>query len=207
MKEALADWELGGIFTYNSGTPTTPINQGDPLGLGNGGADQFGPVVRLSGCNPTNTTAIPVQAYINPSCFTEPYMPTSFASSLVGTNFQCDPTAGTNTPTGNTGCLNLAPFNIGRNSITGPRFVNMDFSVHKTFPITRVSESFNIQFRAEFFDIFNHANFVPPQPNSGDSESGILNPNGSQASLGLITQYANAQQPAREIQFALKVQW
>ena len=37
MKEALADWELGGIFTFNSGTPTTPTNQGDPLGLGNGG--------------------------------------------------------------------------------------------------------------------------------------------------------------------------
>jgi hypothetical protein len=207
MKEALAAWELGGIFTFNSGTPTTPINQGDPLGLGNGGADQFGPVVKLPGCNPVNTTGIPLQPYINASCFTEPYMPTSFMNSLNGTNYQCDQTAGTNTPTGNTGCLNLAPFNIGRNSITGPHFVNMDFSIHKTFPITRISESFNIQFRAEFFDLFNHANFVPPQPNSGDSQSGVLNPNGSQGSLGFITQYANAQEPSREIQLALKVQW
>ena len=79
------------------------------------------------------------------------------------------------------GCLNLAPFNIGRNSITGPHFVNMDFSVHKTFPISRIWEAFNIQFRAEFFDIANHANFIPPQPNSGDSKSGILNPDGSHA--------------------------
>ena len=52
MKEALADWELGGIFTYNSGTPTTAINNSDPLNLGNGGADQFGPLVQLSGCDP-----------------------------------------------------------------------------------------------------------------------------------------------------------
>ena len=80
------------------------------------------------------------------------------------------PGAPGNAPTGDTGCLNLAPFNIGRNSITGPRFVNMDFSVHKIFPITRISEAFNIQFRAEIFDIANHANFVPPQPNSGDSQ-------------------------------------
>jgi carboxypeptidase family protein/TonB-dependent receptor-like protein len=204
MKEALADWELGGIFTFNSGTPTTPINQGDPLGLGNGGADQFGPVVKLPGCAATSTTGIPVQPYINAACFTEPYMPTSYMNSLVGSNYQCDPANSSNTPTGNTGCLNLAPFNVCRNCITGPHFVNMDFSVHKTFPI---KERYNLQFRAEFFDIFNHANFVPPQPNSGDTESGILNPDGSQGSLGFITQYANAQQPAREIQFALKFQW
>jgi hypothetical protein len=212
MNEALGDWELGGIFTYNSGTPTTPINQGDPLGLGNGGADQFGPVVRLPGCSAVSTagSAPGKPNWINPSCFTEPYMPTSFANSLVGTNFECAPTAGTNTPTGNTGCLNLAPFSVGRNSITGPHFVNLDFSVHKTFPIRRISEAFNIQFRAEFFDIANHANFVPPQPNSGDSKSGILKPDGSVAStakVGFITQYANSQQPSREIQLALKVNW
>jgi hypothetical protein len=215
MKEGLADWELGGIFTFNSGTPTTPINQGDPLGLGNGGADQFGPVVQLPGCNPVSTagSAPGKPNWINPACFTEPYMPTSFANSLVGTNYQCAPAAlnpGTtgNAPAGNEGCLNLAPFNIGRNSITGPHFVNLDFSVHKTFPITRISEAFNIQFRAEFFDIANHANFVPPQPNSGDSNSGILKPSGLQATgLGFISQYANAQQPSREIQLALKVNW
>ncbi len=212
MKEALAAWELGGIFTYNSGTPTTPINQGDPLGLGNGGADQFGPVVRLPGCNPVNTSgsAPGKPNWIDPSCFTEPYMPTSFMNTFNGTNYQCASTAGTNTPAGNTGCLNLAPFNIGRNSITGPQLVNMDFSIHKTFPITRISEAFNVQFRAEFFDIANHANFVPPQPNSGDSKSGILNNDGSLANtakFGFITQYANPQQPSREIQLALKVNW
>jgi hypothetical protein len=212
MKEGLADWEVGGIFTYNSGTPTTAINQGDPLGLGNGGADQFGPTVRLPGCNPVSTSgsAPGKPNWINESCFTEPYMPTSFVNSLVGSNFQCAPANSPNTPAGNTGCLNLAPFNIGKNSITGPHFVNMDFSIHKTFPITRISEAFNVQFRAEFFDIANHANFVPPQPNSGDSKSGILNPDGSLANpakFGFITQYANSQQPSREIQFALKVNW
>ena len=83
----------------------------------------------------------------------------------------------------------------------------MDFSVHKVFPITRISESFNVQFRAEIFDIFNHSNFIPPQPNSGDSNSGLIDPNGSYAGVGNITAPANLQTPAREIQFALKVNW
>ncbi len=211
MKEALADWEVGGIFTFNSGTPTTPINQGDTLNLQNGGADQFGPVVKVPGSNAVSTagSTLGQPNWINPAAFTEPYMPISFSNSLP-LAYQCNVANSSNTPNPlvNEGCLNLAPFNIGRNSITGPRFVNMDFSVHKTFPISRIREGFNIQFRAEFFDIANHANFVPPQPNSGDSNAGILNPDGSVATgTGFISQYANGQQPSREIQFGVKVNW
>ncbi len=82
-KEALADWEVGGIFTYNSGAPTTPINNGDPLGLGNGGADQFGPLVRLSGCNPVEfVIGGPTPQYINTNCYAEPSVPSSALGSL-----------------------------------------------------------------------------------------------------------------------------
>ena len=69
------------------------------------------------------------------------------------------------------------------------------------------SETFNIQLRAEFFDIINHSNFVPPQPNSGDSNSGLIGQDGSYQDAGFISTFANGQQPAREMQFALKVQW
>ena len=105
--------------------------------------------------------------------------------------------------------MNLSPFNVGRNSITGPKFLNMDFSVHKTFPIPRISEAFNIQFRAEFFNIFNHSNFVPPQPCSGDCNSGIIGTDkpgndGFYQGVGNISLLAGL---PREIQFALKVNW
>jgi hypothetical protein len=116
-------------------------------------------------------------------------------------------------PTGNMYCLNLSPFNVGRNSITGPHFVNLDFSVHKVFPIRRISEQFNIQFRAEFFDIANHANFVPPLPcSSPGCTSGLIGQDkagndGFYQGVGFIDTYANGQQPARELQFALKVNW
>ena len=49
--------------------------------------------------------------------------------------------------------------NIGRNVIIGPGFNNTDFSVIKN---TELGERFKLQFRAEFFDLFNHANFGRP---------------------------------------------
>ena len=202
-KEALADWELGGIFTFNSGTPTTVINNGDPLNLGNSGADQFGPLVKLAGCNPVNSNWIGGTApvYINQNCYSEPSVPTSSLSSLP---YPCIPFAAiTNTAT-TSYCSNLSPLNVGRNQLYGPNFVNMDFSIHKTFPVTRISEAFNIQFRAEIFNIFNHSNFVPPQPNSGDGNSGIFNNDGSSAGLGNLAELAGL---PREIQFALKFNW
>jgi hypothetical protein len=54
------------------------------------------------------------------------------------------------------------------------------------------------------FNITNHDNFVPPQPNSGDTNSGIYNPDGSVAGTGTISGLAT---DPREIQFALKVIW
>ncbi len=53
-KAAIGGWQVGGIFKINSGLPTTVIFNGDPMGLGNGGADQFGIPNRISGCDPVN---------------------------------------------------------------------------------------------------------------------------------------------------------
>jgi len=58
----------------------------------------------------------------------------------------------------------------------------------------------NVQFRAEFFNLFNKANFSSPTDNlTVFDQSGNAVP-----SAGLIT---STQTPAREIQFALKVIW
>jgi hypothetical protein len=48
---------------------------------------------------------------------------------------------------------------LGRNVVIGPGFNNTDFSVIKN---TRLGDSMRIQFRAEFFDLFNHANLGQP---------------------------------------------
>jgi hypothetical protein len=49
--------------------------------------------------------------------------------------------------------------NLGRNVVIGPGFNNTDFSLIKN---TRFSEKIRAQFRAEFFDLFNHANLGQP---------------------------------------------
>jgi hypothetical protein len=203
---ALGGWELGGIFSYNSGTPTTPINNGDPLGLQNVNADQFGPLVKVPGCDPINhgyaNSLAGAPIWIKESCYREPTVPTSSLGSLP---YPCGPFPGAApAPAGQTYCANLAPGNVLRNSINGPHLVNMDFSVLKNFPVKRISEAFNLQFRAEIFNIFNHNNFVPPQPCSGDCFSGLFNQDGSSAGVGTISLLAT---DPREIQFALKLIW
>jgi hypothetical protein len=59
--------------------------------------------------------------------------------------------------------------NLGRGSIPGPKFVNLDFGVSKSF---RITEGTKLRFDANFFDLFNHPNFQNPQSNFFDSAFG-----------------------------------
>jgi len=74
---------------------------------------------------------------------------------------------------------------VGRNTLKGPAFQQWDFSALKTIPI---HEAKSLQFRAEFFNIFNNVNFHLP-------DNDINSPN-----FGYIT----AAQPGRIVQLALK---
>jgi hypothetical protein len=57
--------------------------------------------------------------------------------------------------------------NFGRNVFHGPGIANWDFAVYKRF---RAGEVGRIDFRAEFLNVFNHAQFLNPV-------AGISNPN------------------------------
>jgi hypothetical protein len=90
--------------------------------------------------------------------------------------------------------------NLGRNTLIGPGLVNFDFSLFKNNYVKSISDRFNVQFRAEFFNILNHTNFAPPLDNRNIFDS-AGNP---VANAGLIT---STQTPSRQIQFAVKVIW
>lgn len=49
--------------------------------------------------------------------------------------------------------------NAGRNLLVGPGLANFDLGVFKN---NRISERFNIQFRAQFYNLVNHTNFASP---------------------------------------------
>ena len=97
-------------------------------------------------------------------------------------------------PAGELGTAARAP-------VYGPRFVNTDFSIIKDFPLTR--EGMNLQFRAEFFNLFNHPHFFLPGI-AGTGEQDINSP----SSFGVISQTINQTvNDARSIQFALKLRF
>jgi hypothetical protein len=87
--------------------------------------------------------------------------------------------------------------NLQRDFLSGPGTLNFDYAVIKETPI---KEQVRIQFRAEFFNLFNHANFSLPNANSfvqTANGGGAPNP-----TFGKITATTTA---SRQIQFALKV--
>jgi hypothetical protein len=80
--------------------------------------------------------------------------------------------------------------NEGRDIVIGPPYRDFDFAVTKDFPIR---EAFGMQFRAEFFNIFNHPNFNLPNLTEGPAP-----PTGSFGSI------QSALDP-RILQFSLKL--
>ena len=171
-----------------SGQPFTPLIAGDPLGTRSGDAWAFPNVT--PGCatvNPDN----PLK-YVNLNCFTLPTAPISMAAQCTPNSF---PGAAVAAPSGQVYCQNLMG-NAGRNSVIGPGFYNLDFSVIKNNYIKQISENFNIQFRAEFFNVLNHASFQVPSGTLFDSRG---------AQVGGAGRIDKLAVPAREIQFGLKV--
>jgi hypothetical protein len=188
---AASGWQLGAIFKAHTGTPFTPTfgTDGDPLGLNS--TDPWDYPSRLSGpgCNSLVNPGNP-HHYIKTECFTLPSAP-----SQAFYNQYCDPSFGYPT------CINLRG-NVGRNILPGPNLVNLDSSLIKNTHISRISETFNVQFRAEIFNILNHANFqVPILPDNTDLYDSSGN---ALSTAGLLTSTTTT---SRQIQLAVKLIW
>jgi hypothetical protein len=194
-------WELGGILTATTGSPFTLGIGGDPLGQNS--TDTADYPNRLPGCNPINSNYRTTLQYLNLSCFGLPQATAAIAAQCQPFGLRApNPSANPPDP-GSAGiagtCANLFG-NAGRNDIYGPGLLNFDFSIIKNNHIRRISESFNVQFRVEFFNIFNRANFQSPFDNST-----LFNGDGTSAGgAGLITSTEN---PSRQIQLGLKIVW
>ena len=78
--------------------------------------------------------------------------------------------------------------NSGKNILYGPGIQQWDVSFMKRNPIT---ERLNLEFRAEFFNMFNHPNFGVPGSTVGTSSAGVITSAGT----------------PRDIQFGLKLKF
>jgi hypothetical protein len=181
-------WEMSALLKANTGVPFTATfgTDGDPLGLNSSDPWDYPNRVTGSGCgslvNPGNSNH-----YIKTECFTLPTAPSQAFYSKY-----CDPSFGYPT------CINLRG-NAGRNILTGPGLVNLDYSLVKN---NHIHEKLNLQFRAEFFNLLNRANFqVPPLVAGTDifDSTGAPNPN-----AGLLTSTTTS---SRQIQLGVKLIW
>jgi Carboxypeptidase regulatory-like domain/TonB dependent receptor-like, beta-barrel/TonB-dependent Receptor Plug Domain len=190
-QRVLGGWEFGGVIVASTGSPFTAVVGGDPLGQNSSDPKDFAQRLSGPGCDhPVNPGS--VTQYIKVGCFGPPIVPASFPGPCV---LASDGLGGTIANT----CMNLFG-NSGRNTLVGPGLLNVDFSVFKNNYVPRISEAFNIQFRAEFFNLMNHPNFQAPIKTSA-----VLNVDGTRAGeAGQITETSTT---SRQIQFGLKVIW
>ena len=113
----------------------------------------------------------------------------------------CNPNAGPHTVAEwfNTACFVGPPAgelgNANRAPVIGPDFVNTDFSLIKQFKLPW--ENMGLNFRAEFFNLFNHAQFATP-----NSTSSLATPDVASPGFGSITATINN---PRLVQFGLKL--
>jgi hypothetical protein len=202
---ALGGWEIGTIVTAQTGVPFTPIVTQD---VGLQSADNWAFPSRIAGCNPiaSNPKTNPNgPIYYNQQCFT---FPLQGSIPDAQCNFGNSPNTIMDAVTGQPACLNVGG-NVRRNSLIGPKLVDVDFSVYKNFPVHRISESFKVQFRAEMFNILNHTNFAPPINNvavltTTADTSGNINGTSVIPTAGLLDRTTTT---SRQVQFGLKIIW
>jgi Carboxypeptidase regulatory-like domain/TonB dependent receptor/TonB-dependent Receptor Plug Domain len=127
--------------------------------------------------------------YGNPAAFTQP--------CVLGTGGVPEP----GTPAGCTPLTGAAALG-GITQFPGPGFHRLDLSFFKDL---KFSERFRLQFRAEFFNIFNHPNFNAPNF-GGNGVVAISNSgNYNSSTFGEIGSTRDAPYDPRQIQFALKL--
>jgi hypothetical protein len=90
--------------------------------------------------------------------------------------------------------------NLGRNTLIGPGMITLNSSVFKNNFIRSISRTFNLQFRAEVFNLLNRSNFRAPLTNRN-----VFDASGAPiTSAGVID---STDSPARQVQFALRMIW
>ena len=175
-------WQLNTIVTAQSGRPV-PIVSANDTSAQNGDvyptpSNYHQRPDLLAGVNPVNSnwrSAPDTIGYLNGAAFAQPDY--GGPDNLIG-SFG----------------------NLGRNAIYGPSYLNVDFSLGKS---VRIYEKATLQFRAEFFNIFNHPNFALPNffVDPGSSQQGLITqtPDQAQTNPGL------GGGGPRVVQIALKV--
>ena len=196
----LSDWQVAGIIVAMSGLPIDVVDTGagSLYGLSGGGNPLARPNWAPGATRNTATSNVPQGYFFNPVAFARPVV-----------------LAGQPIPSSNGIAMANAPGtdigNVGRNVLRGARQTTVDFSIIKHFPL---GESKNMEFRADFFNLFNHVNFANPISDFNAIPATIQTPNGPAANIdpatgrfidpGSFGRIISTSNNPRLIQFAVK---
>jgi hypothetical protein len=140
----VSGWELAPIVSWQTGNPFNLV------AFNSSSFNGVGSTITLNASAPIKTSGNPLGQWIsNPNVLSVPCTLPPVATT-------------TTTPTCTAGTLTFG--NVGRNSVYGPGFTNMDLALVKN---TKISENLNLQMRADAFDIFNHPNYGQPGASGG----------------------------------------
>ncbi len=153
----LGGWTTNGIVSWNTGAP---------IGLYDGSSDSNKDGTRIDRPNFIGTGSIvdtihPMNVLTANGVGKQWFDPTQFVkASACLTN----PAINVNTHGG----LWCDP-NVGRGSLPGPHFANIDFGLSKNF---KINERAAFRFDANFFNLLNHPNFLNPDSGGGGANFG-----------------------------------
>jgi hypothetical protein len=175
VKLLTRDWQLSVLTGFRSGFPFSVLSSGDAIFSNNG----------LVLYNRADYAASSHDAFLAAS------KPGPAGRYLLNPNTFQDPAFGTigNTP---------------RNAFHGPGFWNADVGVSRSFRVSRLGETTRFQFRADFFNLFNHANLSNPDGSITSSTFGLAT-FGRQGFSGSLPIVAPIAEQARRIQFAVRL--
>jgi hypothetical protein len=168
-KGILAGWQLGGIFSTHTGAPFTVSLTSDTAGTGNKRQ-------RLNAGQRPDFNPLP-------GCSTNAINPGNPSNYIKKECFSVP-------ATGELG-------NLGRGTLRQPGFQEFDPSLFKTWAVA--GERARLQFRAEIFNAFNHANFRAGRRLLFDGKNNVI-PTALQIAPPTLSD-------SREIQFGLRLNW
>ncbi len=190
----VSGWEIAPVVQWQTGNPFNLV------AFNSSSFNGVGSTITLNASGPIETSGNPLGQWIsNPGVLSVP-------CTLTTTNL----TSKTVTPTCVPGTLTFG--NVGRNSVYGPGFTNMDLALVKN---TKISERLNLQLRADAFDVLNHPNYGQPGASGGFLAASLqpafaANPGnqlGSFSTIGSTRFPTGDSGSSRQLQFAVKLQF
>jgi hypothetical protein len=135
MGNVLGGWKFSGITIFTTGDPLTPVQSRDPFWTSRN---------RLGIGLANGTTVIPDRGTGSP--YASPRTVNQWFTNANGAYADAKGHFG----------------NSGVSILTGPHYLDFDWGLRKTFKFT---DRINLQYSADAFNVFNHANFADPNMN------------------------------------------